>query len=222
MNINQLIKEAHENAVEKGFYECPECNGKGKVNCGCSEEPDIMECPECNGTGINQNKNIPEMLMLIISEISKAVEALRCGKHIFCNDFYKGVDIFEFIKNDDKQKQILLFKINIKDTFEDEIADVFIRLFDLCGYLGIEINTDEWISSVDCAKNKIEALFEILEMIIQLKDKIDCSFDLGSAIHDIFNQINYFCEHNNIDIERHIKAKMEYNKTRPKKHGKEF
>jgi NTP pyrophosphatase (non-canonical NTP hydrolase) len=53
------------------------------------------------------------------------------------------------------------FLINIKDTFEDEIADVFIRLFDLCGYM-------------------------------------------------------------DIDIEKHIQAKMQYNKTRPYKHDKKY
>jgi len=152
MNINRLIKEAHDNAIEKGFYECPECLGKGKVNCGCSEEPDIMECPECNGTRIDQNKNIPGMLMLVITEISEAVEALRKNKHADYNEDA----VVETYTNCSTW-----FEEHYKDTFEDEIADVFIRLFDLCGYM-------------------------------------------------------------NIDIEKHIKAKMEYNKTRPKKHNKEF
>lgn len=32
-----------------------------------------------------------------------------------------------------------------KDTFEDELADVFIRLMDLCGYFGIDIQKQvEW------------------------------------------------------------------------------
>jgi len=214
MDLNKLIKDAHENAIEKGFYECPECD---MAVVG-------YKCERCNNTGIDPNKNIPELLMLVITEISEAVEALKCGKHIFENDFYKNVDVFEFIKNDDKQKQSLLFEINIKDTFEDEIADVFIRLADLCGYLGIEIDENEYAGGVDCAKNKVEALFDIVEMIVGLK-KVIRSIPVKTRpimFLDIFNQINFFCERNKIDIEKHIEEKMQYNKTRPKKHGKEF
>ena len=71
-------------------------------------------------------ENMPEKLMLAVTEISEAMEAYRHG---------------------DKQ------------NFNEEIADTFIRLFDICGALGI-------------------------------------------------------------DIEKEISKKMEYNKTRPRLHGK--
>jgi hypothetical protein len=32
-----------------------------------------------------------------------------------------------------------LFRTHVKDTFEDEIADAVIRIFDLCGGLGIDL-----------------------------------------------------------------------------------
>jgi NTP pyrophosphatase (non-canonical NTP hydrolase) len=123
LNIKDLIKQAHDNAVEKGFYDVP-------------------------------YRNISEILMLIVSEIAEAQEALRKNK-ILLSDF-----------NFDKiycygELNYIIFKDQIKDTFEDEIADAFIRLADLCGYL-------------------------------------------------------------NIDIEKFIQAKMEYNKMRIEKHGKEF
>jgi NTP pyrophosphatase (non-canonical NTP hydrolase) len=38
------------------------------------------------------------------------------------------------------QEDINQFKAVVKDTFEDEIADTIIRLFDLCGWLGIDIH----------------------------------------------------------------------------------
>lgn len=31
------------------------------------------------------------------------------------------------------------FESKVKNTFEDELADVLIRVFDLCGWLGIDI-----------------------------------------------------------------------------------
>lgn len=64
-----------------------------------------------------KDRNVGEMLMLIVSELGEAIEAHRTGA----------------------------FGIGKKDSFEDEIADTVIRLFDLCG--GLEINLErqmEW------------------------------------------------------------------------------
>jgi len=58
-------------------------------------------------------RNVGEMLMLVTSELAEALEFHRKGK---------------FVEGD-----------QWKDTFEEEIADAFIRLFDLCGGLDIDI-----------------------------------------------------------------------------------
>ncbi len=60
-------------------------------------------------------------LALIVTEISEAVEAIREGRTA---DFDFNTDIIV---------------TNWKETFEEEIADVFIRLFDFCGNYGIDI-----------------------------------------------------------------------------------
>ena len=73
------------------------------------------------------------MLMLVVSELGEAIEAHRTG----------------------------LAGLEAKDTFEDEIADTVIRIFDMCEGFGI-------------------------------------------------------------DLERHIELKLEYNRTRPYKHGKKY
>ena len=77
MNIKQLIKDCHDMAISKGFYDCPDCEGKKHIKIGGNEELDSILCPECSGTGINQNRNIGELLMLIVSELSEALEAHR-------------------------------------------------------------------------------------------------------------------------------------------------
>lgn len=66
------------------------------------------------------------MLMLIVSELSEALEAYRKDKFVDKNDL-EG----EF----DKDK----FKEKVKDTFEDEIADALIRILDMCGHMDIDI-----------------------------------------------------------------------------------
>ena len=104
-----------------------------------------------------RKRGIPELIMLIVTELSEAVEADRNGKYARHN---RDLNLKLALKPENPQFKTD-FKSFIKDTFEDEIADAFIRLFDMCGYL-------------------------------------------------------------NIDIEKHIRAKIEYNKTREYKHGKRY
>lgn len=72
------------------------------------------------------------LLMLVVSELSEALEADRKDKKA---DLW----IFERNTNVHKVDFETAFKAEIKDTFEDEIADTFIRLFDLCGAMNIDI-----------------------------------------------------------------------------------
>lgn len=105
----------------------------------------------------DDKKNIGEMLCLIHSEVSEALESDRKGNYAamtdtLWQDMYRDND-------DDYFKHA--FKEYCKDTFEDELADVMIRVMDLAAFMGV-------------------------------------------------------------DLEKHIKAKMEYNALRPYKHGKKY
>jgi NTP pyrophosphatase (non-canonical NTP hydrolase) len=113
--INELAKEVHENAVSHGFFD--------------------------------DNKNIGEMLCLIHSEVSEALDADRSDKYYsncvsdqkwfiqgmadknfgatFCDD--------SFFKDQ--------FENRVKDTFEDELADVLIRVMDLAAYKDIDLES---------------------------------------------------------------------------------
>jgi NTP pyrophosphatase (non-canonical NTP hydrolase) len=80
----------------------------------------------------DKESSVAEKLMLIVTELGEACEADRNGKrspgHIPYKPPFDEVDV-------------LVFKEHWKDTFEDELADVMIRLLDLAGGLGIDI---EW------------------------------------------------------------------------------
>lgn len=84
--INELVKEAHQTAKEKGWYD-------------------------------NDNTNLPEKLMLCVCELSEAMEEYRN---------HKQIDQIYFI--DGKPEGIPI-----------ELADVLIRIFDLCGRYEIDI-----------------------------------------------------------------------------------
>ena len=102
--LNELSKEIHNNAKEKGFYE--------------------------------KERNISELLMLIVSELGEAQEALRKGKRVR----YWQIDYYKDCVDNPNLDADMVFESSIKDTFEDEIADSIIRLLDLCGYMNIDID----------------------------------------------------------------------------------
>lgn len=89
-------------------------------------------------------RNVPEMLMLVVSELAEALEALR-------KDHYadKAVvkDLLQDLELDRTDEEFVIkaiefqvkFEDSVKSSFEDEIADVAIRLFDLCGGLNIDL-----------------------------------------------------------------------------------
>jgi NTP pyrophosphatase (non-canonical NTP hydrolase) len=170
VNIKELIKESHKNAVERGFY------------------------PE------GEEKNIGELLMLIVSELGEALEAHRCGKFADWKEYNRSIKEFYFTPEGS-------FKKHIKDTFEDELADVFIRIFDLYGYLE---RTPELSLFMVNTENIPEMLFQSVGYLTMYQYDAFLCFMIA------------ICKKLNIPIEKHIRAKMAYNKTRPHKHGKEY
>lgn len=110
--MRNLIDKAHAVAKEKGFWET--------------------------------ERNVSEMLMLIVSELAEGQEALRKNHYAdpfavtqLSNDLEleKTDEEFHLDKAEWKEK----FELAVKSSFEDEIADVAIRLFDLCGGLNIDL-----------------------------------------------------------------------------------
>lgn len=107
--INELAKEIHQNAKDKGFFD--------------------------------DEKNIGEMLCLIHSEVSEALEADRKDKYQTANkimlgglaDKDYGHSFFEDLDFSEE------FKYRVKDTFEDELADIMIRTMDLAAFKGVDL-----------------------------------------------------------------------------------
>ncbi len=83
----------------------------------------------------NKATSVPEKLMLIVTELGEACEAHRTGRLCRGNTWL----FFKVWEDNNNSFPENLFKEEIKNTLEDELADVFIRLGDLCGYLKIDI-----------------------------------------------------------------------------------
>ena len=77
------------------------------------------------------------LLMLCVSELAEAMEADRKNKIANLQKYNEQI-------NDSSSEDSLLnfekaFIMNVKDTFEDELADTIIRILDLCGARKIDI-----------------------------------------------------------------------------------
>lgn len=80
----------------------------------------------------DKDKNIGEMLALIHSEVSEALEADRIECHT-------NEDIKRIITISSDRKFEEEFLDHVKDTFESELADIIIRVFDLSAFKAINL-----------------------------------------------------------------------------------
>lgn len=100
-----------------------------------------------------------------------------------------------------------------------ELADVCIRIFDTLGSLNIKED--------DCAYRMTTGKPFTLSGMLNICHKNLCYaldyFGNGSGTGDhlisVISEIQFFCRNNNIDLENAIRIKMDYNKTRPYRHG---
>lgn len=107
--INKLAKEVYANAKAKGFHD--------------------------------KENNTGECLALIHSEVSEALEADRKNKYTNRGRFLEDdrLDSIECTLGANALKYQKDFERSIKDTFEDELADVMIRVMDLAESKGIDL-----------------------------------------------------------------------------------
>lgn len=128
MNVKNLVDVSYKNSDEKGFwkhYDSVMCK-ISKGNNFSKEEREAVK-----------NAFINQKIMLIVSELGELMETLRKNKFIECGD-----DILTELQQQYETDPDLFYMRFIhfqKDRFEDELADVMIRLADLIGKLEIDI-----------------------------------------------------------------------------------
>lgn len=81
------------------------------------------------------NKQFGTMLMLIVSELAEALEADRKENH--CE---MSLEALDRLARQDNLSFSADFKLAVKDTMEDELADALIRILDTAGYYKIDLD----------------------------------------------------------------------------------
>lgn len=206
MKRNEISKNAHKNAVEHGFWDV--------------------------------RKSHEHYLMLICTEVAELVEADR-------NESYANITGFNSILSKDRylnylkgygydtpekaekyksyekwydQHHQLEFPKYIKDTVQDEFADIYIRLADLAGALDVDFDNTQlynWccpLESFSVTENAVVFIKGILQDNISIKMRI--RFGIGF--------LEEWAKQQNVDLEWHIEQKMKYNQYRKQMHGKKY
>ena len=85
----------------------------------------------------DKERNVGESLMLITCELGEAIDAHQKGRMF--DPAASNTDLKILMSNINDESFNKRFKENVKDTFQDELADAAIRLFDLCGGMKIDL-----------------------------------------------------------------------------------
>ncbi len=159
-------------------------------------------------------------LGLVMSEMGEAINADRKGLHADMESFEEHMaNGYSF--ND-------AFYLYIKDSLEDELADVVIRLFDFAGLRGYELN----IASIDLVFLRYRMLEfwdyklpgTLVRLIAMLADASN-EDELQQYVGTVIYVLSYFFKKitgRDYDLWWFVKQKMAYNEMRPKLNGKKY
>lgn len=124
------------------------------------------------------------------------------------------------------------FSEKVKDTYQDELADVVIRVLDLSGYKNLSLNdidfnvplsTDEKDARINDNPYELsKRLFEIDRLVDTVYIHYNDAVLLTNTINNILTACNRLAKDLVIDLEWHIAAKLNFNKRRLPYHGKKY
>lgn len=169
--------------------------------------------------------SLEHCLMLVITEISEMVEADRKGKRAQVA-VYNRESVTRQPENLKETHKKFCFETFIKDTFEDEMADACIRLYDTAGTFGVKFDKGDfdidmhdeyaiYFSSLSLTE-KAFALCGVLLKVLGGEETVKDV--IGSSLY----LLELMAEEMHIDLFWFIERKMEYNETRKKLHGKKY
>lgn len=162
----------------------------------------------------DEERNIGELLMLIVSECGEALEAHRNGmvNHIG-NTPLDHIGIVGTSVVMDRNAWVDEFRSKLKDHMPDELADIAIRIADFMGHQ--KWGYEEFSLKLE-SDNVGESLYAVVSNITHYQRPL--SVNLCYAVSLVFD----LAKRHNIDLWRSVELKLAYNASRGKKHGKAY
>ena len=171
----------------------------------------------------DEDRPFAEIIGLIHFELSKALEEYRDGREL--NEIYYPTKSMLLPSQTPKPEGIPI-----------ELADAMIRVLDFLEHEKVDI--DGWIKESHAREawipDHITAEMDNPPgLIAAVHWMASASYALSRSIYRVTSnywlmlilmlvKIQEFCDNNEIDIKRALEIKMDYNKTRPHKHGKKI
>ena len=157
-----------------------------------------------------------QALALIISELGEALEAHRKGKRARLDNYLEDLPKIGFEQS---------FKDFIKDSLEDEMADTCIRIFDLAGAYGSNPDKIDYYLHKELDAMKHLPIENVPQNLFYIMRSVSDYRFIGfkqQALGESLGKIQHLANKMNFNLLWHIEKKMQYNSTRPFKHGKQF
>lgn len=168
-------------------------------------------------------------MMLVLSEIGEMVEADRKNRRAV----YDAVEYSE--KHADETDDVYwnrYFESDVKDTLEDELADVCIRIFDFCGFrkitpamssngvFGMQDEFKEIFGNMSVCEQcfALSCLVGDIGRYSEKWDKDRTEREIGAILSFCFD----FAKFHGFDLEWHVENKLRYNESRERLHGKGY
>ena len=123
MEINEVRDAVHKTSTEKGFWK------------DYDDAKDIL--PLGDLISAVQRAFISQKIMLTVSELSEAMEAQRVNHRADRLAYEKALI---GIEEGNELTHKVLFEEYIKNSIEDELADALIRICDLAGKMGVDLD----------------------------------------------------------------------------------
>lgn len=166
--------------------------------------------------------SVGHYLMLVVSELSEAVEADRIGKWAKLDT--DTIDTLQRIAGAPYTQEFLR---EVKDRVEDEIADAVIRMLDLLGWMTKDRALSEKEVEIDLGVSAfyIAGEMTLADALWPILQEVCCHCNMyahRTAILYAIKSLELLCDHLGIDLMAHIGLKLKYNETRPALHGKKY
>ena len=170
----------------------------------------------------NHDLDINQALMLIITEMSEAIQAQRKSRHGSIEDYNKLLGVSE--------EQV--YKESLEGTVESEFADIAIRIMSLLGWYNSQniiclMNDTELRKTEEYHKVEFEhgnyslpdAMYLIITRMTYFPFSCSPAWMNTLRLQEILVMVFALAHIEGIDLVEHIKLKMKYNESRPYLHG---